>query len=87
MKTFYKELESKIKALEKEWGGVFDVGDFLRGIDFAQELIIAHMEEWCAIDAYDSDKGPCDDHELDDSRGAVCSANELLETIKLLVKK
>jgi len=85
--TFHKTLDTKIKALEKEWGEVFDVGDFLRGIDFCKDLIVSHMEQWCSINAYDSERGKVEPEDIGVSRGVVCPANELLETVKLLVRK
>lgn len=81
------EIEFKADQLKKEWGLNFDKTDFRSGCDFMTDLILKEMENWCAINAYDSDRGVCDRHTVDDSRGVVCSAEELLETIKLLVRK
>lgn len=43
--------------------------------------LMALAEEWCSIDAYDSNK-TTDEHTCDNSRGYVCGADELLNYLK-----
>lgn len=44
--------------------------------------ILSWMEDWCGINAYDADRGPCDEHTVDDCRGLNCSAEDLLDALK-----
>lgn len=47
---------------------------------------VVEAEKWCAINAYDADKGVCDEHSIDDCRGRVCSAQELLDYLKQYIQ-
>lgn len=49
------------------------------------EKLIEACEDWCGINAFDADKGACDEHNCDDDRGMNCSANELLDYIKEII--
>lgn len=44
--------------------------------------LLEWMEDWCGINAYDADRGPCDEHTVDDCRGVNCSAEELVTALK-----
>ncbi len=67
--------------LSKNGSVLSDCTHFVVGETTAEHLI-DQMERWCAIDAYNSDNGPTDEHSIDDSRGKQCSAEELLIWLK-----
>lgn len=46
--------------------------------------LIELAEEWCGVNAYDSDS-ITDEHTCDDSRGRNCSADELLDYLKTVL--
>lgn len=49
--------------------------------------LLEKAEEWCGINAYDADKGACDEHTVDECRGRQCSAEELFDHLKELCGK
>lgn len=80
--------EMSEESLLRTWAngrasGDYEAARLLEGVLW----LLEELEVWCGINAYDSDKGPCDEHSCDESRGRQCSADELLDYAKRICGK